>query len=117
MSTETLIEQVRQLKNALVEIDKPLATRDLPPVVLEDFKMAVDHTRLTVWAVLSAGQVDQIGPAIIRFRLKRAAEMCQQIKLDIEAGQIGADSSDLKTFQDTLKSTNDRIDQLYRPGM
>lgn len=118
MSKEKVIEQIHQLQKALEEIEKRLTETELPLAVLEDFKMAVDHTRMTVWALLSAPQGDQfeVAAAIVRFRVKRTIEMCRQIVLDIDTSELTIDSPELQQFQEVVKATLERIDRLYQSG-
>jgi hypothetical protein len=52
MARSALLEEIRQLKSSLEELEKRLsevAEGDLPAPVLEDFKKSVDHVRLTLW--------------------------------------------------------------------
>ena len=117
MSQEKLVEQVQQLRNALGEIEKPLAGGDVPLAVLEDFKMAIDHTRMTLWAIFSTPQTDpyEATATIVRLRQKRTVEMCRQIILDINSSEITVESSELKPLHAALQDTLDRIERLYHP--
>lgn len=119
MSTESFIEQVRKLKASLEELEKRLAGADVPLAVLEDFKMAVDHIRMTVWALLSAEKTDlyEAAASVARFRLKRTVEMSRSILLDINAGNLTIDMAELQQFHAFLKDTLERIDRLYRTGI
>lgn len=119
MSNEKLVEQVRQLKAALEEIEKRLAGGGVPVAVLEDFKMAVDHTRMTVWAILSSAQSDQyeVTSQVARFRLKRGVEMFRAVIADIDTNEITVDSPELQQFSVVLKDTLARIERLYKSGV
>lgn len=113
-----MVEQIQQLKKALEEIEKRLEGSDVPQAVLEDFKMAVDHTRMTVWALLSTPKGDQyeVASAIARFRIKRTVDMCRQIVADIDTNEVTIDSPELKDFHTHLKGTLERVDRLYLTG-
>ncbi|MFQ5777618.1 MAG: hypothetical protein ACE5IP_06385 [Terriglobia bacterium] len=116
MGEEKLVEQVEQLRHSLLGIEKEIASGSVPVTVLKDFKMAVDHARMTVWAVLSTAQTDQhkvIASAIARFRLRRMVEMCQQTITDLKRGEIDQATPELPLFQATLKDT---LDQAHRLG-
>ncbi len=119
MSQEALVDEIRKLKKALEELEKRLATDEVPLAVLEDFKMVVDHTRMTVWAILSAGQSDQpdLPTQISHFRLKRIMDMCRQVMMDIESATLGIDSAELRQLQPVLRDTLARIERLYKSGM
>ena len=81
--------------------------------------MAVDHTRMTVWALISSAQADQyeISASIVRFRIKRTVEMCRQIVMDIDTNEITIDSPELQEFFTALKGTVERIERLYKTGV
>lgn len=119
MNKEQIIEQIRKLKKALEELEQRLADAHVPFTVLEEFKMAVDHIRLTVWAIVSSegNKQYEMRTQIAEFRLKRTMEMCKQIILDIEANDITVDSTALYQCHALMKGTLDRIDRLYRSGI
>lgn len=119
MDTQAMIEQVRKLKTALEALEKRLTAAEVPLPVLEDFKMAIDHTRMTTWAILTAPQSNDgdLSAAIVRSRLKRAMEMARQIVLDINAGELTIDSPELQQCHTTLRDTLGRIERLYRSGL
>lgn len=112
-------EDVAKLKADLEKAQKELNWATVPPPVLEDFKMAVDHIRTDIWAAMSTRYTEQykVAAGIVRFRLKRAAQMCEQIKLDIDAGEVSVDASELKVFHTAVKKSSERIDELYQSGM
>ncbi len=49
-----LAEQVKQLKQAFADLENEVPSGDFPRALLEDFQSAVDHVRMTVWALLAA---------------------------------------------------------------
>lgn len=120
MSTAGLGTRVYQIKAELEEIEGELATGTVSRDVLGDFKMAVDHIRLSVWAILAAEQPDeQRGlPApnaktmLAEFRLARANEICRNVLADIDARAISADSPDVGRFLMTLQETTERVANL-----
>jgi len=118
MDKEKIVEQVQQLKRALVEIEERLSASEVPVAVLEDFKMAVDHTRMTVWALLSSNPAAQyeVSEQIARFRVKRANEMFKHIRSDIDTNELTIDSPELQEFYAALKETVERVERLYKSG-
>lgn len=118
MDLEKVIEQIELLKKALEEIEKRLGQSEVPRAVLEDFKMAVDHTRMTVWALLSSADADEyeVASQIVRFRVKRAAEMFKCIRSDIDTSELTVDAPELQEFYSELKSTLDRLERLFQSG-
>jgi len=116
MSQEQLLEQVHRLKADLEDVEYRLKNNDIPVPVLEDFKSAIDHIRLTLWGILQSSGPDRYEAAatIIRFRIRRADDICKQIVSDIDALDITVDSPELKSLHDTLSGTVSRIHQLYK---
>lgn len=111
MSAEKVLEQMQQVKRALEEIERQLVRAQVPHPALADFKMAVDHTRMTLWALLSASESnqDEAAAAIVGFRVKRATEMCRQIAAAMDTNQVTSGSPELQEFQLQLKQTLERI--------
>ncbi len=102
---------------ALEEIERELVAGGLAREGLEHFKMAVDHVRLSVWALLNTGQVDQGSDpseterVIARYRLNRVEGICQKILMDIENGVIPPDSQQLERFRSTVQDTIEQVDR------
>lgn len=113
MNPELLKEQVEKLKSTLGTIETQLSAQAVPREGLEDLKNAVDNVRRTVWALLSAAESTHDYEVLLaRFRLNRALELCQQVAVDIGAGLIATDSSELRRFHTTLKDTLSRVERL-----
>ncbi len=118
MSQNELLEQIHRLRTELEDVEFRLRQNDIPVLVLEDFKSAIDHVRLTVWGILQASGSDRYEAAatIVRFRMRRAGDICQQIVSNIDAQDITVESPELKKLHETLTATVSRISQLYRKG-
>lgn len=114
MRVEKLAEEISQLKNSLAAMEARLVNGDVPRSAVEDFKMAVDHVRLSVWAILAAGEAEpgKVAEAVTRFRLMRTVEMCQQIVVDINSNEVTTATPELPFFHGALKQTLDRINRL-----
>ncbi|HXE75094.1 MAG TPA: hypothetical protein VNN18_05605 [Candidatus Xenobia bacterium] len=119
MAQIELLEQVHRLKAELEEVEARLRRNDIPIPVLEDFKSAIDHIRLTLWGILQASGSGRYEAAatIIRFRMRRVEDICRQIVSSIDAQEITVESPELKKLHETLNATVSRINQLYRSGL
>jgi len=117
MHQRALAEQVQLLRAQLEEIDKRLQRDPVPIALLEDLKGAVDHLRTTLWAVMSDDRPDAVTSKLITLRLVRAAELCRQVQLDIDASEIDINSPELPRFRDAMALTMERVERLYRSGM
>jgi hypothetical protein len=98
MSQKSLPERVSEVKAVLEALEADLGEGSVPREGLEDFKMAVDHIRLSIWSILTASQSEDYKHIIARFRLSRAAEMCRHIVNDINDGIISGDLPELQSF-------------------
>ncbi len=102
---------------ALEEIERELVAGGMAREGLEHFKMAVDHVRLSVWALLNAGQVDEASDpseterVIARYRLNRVEGICRKVLMDIENGVITPDSPELERFRTTVQDTIEQVDR------
>lgn len=114
---EQLLEQVNNLKAELLEVESRLRA-DIAAPVLDDFKSAIDHVRLSLLAISHSSGEERFeaAAAIVRSRLERAGDICKQIVSNIEARDIPADSPELKQLHETLSATVSRIHQLYKSG-
>jgi hypothetical protein len=86
MTTDSLAQQIAQLRSQLTAVDAQLARGSSVPAGLEDLKEAVDNMRTNVWAVLSASRSKEYPEFIARFRLRRAIDILKQIAQDIDSG-------------------------------
>ncbi len=117
MARTSLLEEIRQLKSSLEELEKRLtevSEGDLPAPVLEDFKKSVDHVRLTLWVIISAmhGKKDEMSSTVARFRVRRTKDLCQQLVADINAGKTTQRTPELPILQATLKEAYERVQRV-----
>jgi len=110
-----LAEQVNELGLALQGLERELGSGQVPVTVLEDFRTAVDHTRMTLWAVITAadaGELSVINAAIVRYRLGRIIEMCRRSVADMDSGALTLQTPELPVLRAILEQTLARIDEL-----
>ena len=115
MSEQTLAEQVEELGLALQHIERELGPGQVPRNVLEDFRAAIDHARMTLWAVITTARSEQQGvvaTTIARYRLTRTVQMMNQTLKDIAAGRINASTSELAPYRQALQQTVEHLGQL-----
>jgi hypothetical protein len=116
---QDLVEQVAELGLALQGIERELGSGQVPVTVLEDFRTAIDHTRMTLWAVITAadaGELSVITAAIVRYRLGRIIEMCRRSVADMDTGALSLATPELPVFKAILEQTLARIEQLEARG-
>lgn len=116
-SSQDLVEQVNELGMALQGIERELGSGQVPVAVLEDFRTAVDHTRMTLWAVITAadaGELSVITAAIVRYRLGRIIEMCRRSVADLDSGALTLQTPELPVFKAMLEQALARIEEMEK---
>jgi hypothetical protein len=115
--SKPLGQRLFEVKSALEEVEKELAEGSMAAEDLEDFKGVVDHVRLSVWALMTAGWSDEYEgldsprakQVIARFRLQRANDICRSALTDLESGTIPVDSEELGQFRTTVGELAGRL--------
>jgi hypothetical protein len=108
-----LSELVPELKSALDAIEMELAEEDVSPLVLEDFKVTVDSVRTSVLALLTAKDSGDYYGFVRKYRLRRAAQVCQNVLSGLIDKTINADTPGLDQLHATVDETLERLEQLY----
>ncbi len=116
MDAGGLNERVQRLKDALETIEREVVRGEPTRECLEDFKLAIDHTRVSVWAILTAAQTGGHQSIVAKFRLKRATEICRHLIGDINSGLIAADDPELLQFQAAVEDAAGRVARLVKIG-
>ena len=110
VQSEQLSDRVKKLKASLEDIEKQLTEVQIPRDALEDFKTAVDQTRMTVWGILATPDEDLM-TLMAHFRMKHAIDMCQRIVVDVYG--LSLDAAQVQRFRATLEDTLEQIKRAY----
>ena len=86
---------VPSIRATLQSIDGQLARPGLPRAAVEDVKRAVDDLRLRVWANLAATGATDPEAVLLRFRLRRAIDLCRQVDQDLDGYPLGANQREV----------------------
>jgi hypothetical protein len=86
---------VSSIRATLQAVEAQLATPGLPRDAVEDVKLAVDDLRLRVWANLTASSAADPEGVLLRFRLRRAIDICHQVDQDLDNYPLGANQREL----------------------
>lgn len=113
---ENLNERVGRLKAALETIESEVVVGGATRETLEDFKLAVDHIRISIWAILTEQHSGGRQGIVSRYRMKRVDEMCRYLVKDMDAGLIRPTDPELDQFRNTLEDTAGRIARLLQAG-
>lgn len=103
-----LVDRMVQVKAALELLEQQVLDEGAPRDALEDFKHAVDHIRISLWAILSAERTSGHRPIVAHYRLQRATDLCSQAVADVEAGEV-RDVRDVLALYDTVVDAGSRL--------
>ncbi len=102
MDTEKLRTEINQLRSALKAVDDGLATGEPSPEALQDFGLAVDNLRKSLWAGLTSEHSGDIGAFLGRIRVRRATETCEDVLADLYAETLAPNTPGIEVFSATL---------------
>jgi EAL domain-containing protein (putative c-di-GMP-specific phosphodiesterase class I) len=90
------------LKAELAEIERDVLAAHASPMLLEDFKLALDHMRTSVWAVFNSSDPEARRRVVAHFRLRRMITMTREVLEDLRNGTITASSPGFDEFRDLV---------------
>jgi hypothetical protein len=102
MTHQPLPERMARLKVALEMLEHDAVAGDVPRDALEDFKAAIDHTRISLWAILTSPQSGGYRAVVAHFRFRRAIDLCQQVAADAQGGYGKDDEALLRRLDGAL---------------
>jgi hypothetical protein len=107
-------ETTRTIRATVQAIEDKLRRGSVPEEGLDDFKAAIDDARLRLWAVIAAVGSSEPEALLLRFRLRRASEICRSVIADLDAGTLGQHQRELLELRDTARAMVDRLDASIR---
>lgn len=114
MSDDRTRDPLLAIRSTLQSIERRLQRADVPPDGLADLKSAIDDTRLRVWAALSASRAADAEAVLLRFRLRRATEICSNVLRDLHTETLGQHQRELIELRDVAQLLAERITSLVR---
>lgn len=122
--TETppnLLERLEKSKKDLQELDEAIRAGDIDPRVLREFRDAVDHIRLTAWAVqqwiekqAQKGDVYSVLPLLAAERLRRATQLNNNLTGDLDATEITIETAGLEQLFQSVDRLHERLAPLFK---
>jgi hypothetical protein len=112
-SPERVIDTIRATVQSM---EAKLRRGDLPEEGLADLKGAIDDARLRLWAMLSAKAAPAPEEVLLRFRLRRATEICRQMAADLERGALGMHQRELLDLREAATTLCERVTASIRGG-
>lgn len=98
------------LDRALAEIESRLDQPDVPLAALEDFKATLDSTRTVVHAIVGASGPGDYETNVRRFRVRRAAQVCQSVLFGLLDGSITSATPGMSALRGTVAETLQHMD-------
>ncbi len=114
MAETTLQNPIQTIRATVQSIEAKLRQGNLPDDGLDDLKAAIDDARLRLWAVISAADSGEPEGVLLRFRLRRATEICRGIVADLDAGTLGAHQRELLELREAAREMVDRVSASIR---
>jgi hypothetical protein len=114
MSEDCARNPLQTIRSTLQSIELRLHRADISPDGLADLKSAIDDARLRVWAALSAGRAADAEAVLLRFRLRRATEICSNVLRDLHTETLGQHQRELIELRDVTQLLAERISNLVR---
>jgi hypothetical protein len=101
-----------RLTQLLDDIEQQLGQGDPPPTALEDMKANLDGIRTGVLALASAADDVDYERHARRYRLKRAAQICESVLSGIGDGSITPATRGFTKFSSTVGETLEMVERL-----
>ena len=108
-------ELTRELAAVREALDQLESQMDLEPVsaaALEAFKVIVDNVRNSVFAMITAEDPAEYRSFIRKYRLRRAAQVCQNVLAGLVDGTIDVRTPGFDQLQSTVGETLARLEEL-----
>jgi hypothetical protein len=114
MTDPAFAGQRSALTAALESFEERLISHEVPKETIAGLKSAVDDLRLRLWGVLSTGTADDFRAFQERFRLRRAAEICDDIESELGTGLMNPRHEELQRLAEAASGLARRIQDLAR---
>ena len=106
MAQTTHDNTTRTIRATVQAIEDKLRRGDLPEEGLAAFKAAIDDVKHLC---------ETLGIAVrLRFRLRRAAEICRSVIGDLDAGTLGQHQREMLELRETAREMVSRLDARIR---
>ena len=118
---EGLSAKLRRLANELRQVEGQLQTAPAPEATpLQEFRQALDNTRLTAWSVneaMSADKRDSGADSVLSFlaaeRLRRLDQMVRNMCADFDRKAVTAQTEGAHSLFDSVNALISRLSALF----
>ncbi len=98
-------KELLALREGLDQFEAGFGSEPMSTATLEDFKVAVDDIRTSVLSMLVADDSKDYGSFIRKWRLRRAAQVCQGVLSGSADGTLDRQTPGLDRLQSTVDET------------
>lgn len=98
-----MADRLEALKSELTLIEQEVFIVHASPKELNDFKLALDHLRTSVWAVFNTDDPEARRHVVSHFRLKRVTTMLHEVLQDLHNGTITAFSPGFEALREVIE--------------
>jgi hypothetical protein len=110
--------RLTSIKQSIDEINSEVTHREVMPDILKDFKLSLDHLRLTIWALITVEEQSGHGKRhpdiamhskLVEFRAKRLLRLLEDFRADLSADPLPRSSHDVQDLIPELRQTLDLL--------
>lgn len=113
--------QLRKTSNELFQLEQVIRAGGVDPRILVDFRDAVDHVRKTAWAVqewqereIQHHDPHTLIPLLTTERIRRAAQLCDAIVLDLQAAEVTRETPGIDRLQEAVGRMHQLLAELFK---
>jgi hypothetical protein len=117
----TVSERLKAATDELQQLEKLVVSSDSSPMVLSEFRSAVDSIRQTAWAVQQWTELQQqhrdpytVHGILSEERVRRATQITRDLKIDLESMEIGLETKGLADLFQAIESLYERLTPLCK---
>jgi len=117
----TVSERLKAATNELQSLEKIVVTGNSSPMVLREFRSAVDSIRQTAWAVQQWTELQEqnrdpytVHGILSEERVRRATQITTDLKIDLESMEIGLETKGLADLFQSIESLYERLAPLFK---
>lgn len=120
-SESSVTSRLAAATSELQILEEQVKSGDLDARVLREFRNAVDHIRSTAWAVQQWVGLEQkrqdpysVLPAMAAERVRRAAQLCEDLRHDLANVDIGIETPGLADLYRAIEDLNQQLAPLFK---
>ena len=117
----TLSERLKAATDELQKLEQLVISGDSSPMVLSEFRGAVDSIRQTAWAVQQWTELQQqnrdpytVHGILSEERVRRATQISKDLTIDLESMELGLETKGLADLFQAIERLYERLTPLFK---